>query len=77
MRAVEGSLGHSLQYRGEEWREKKEREAWQFPVLAQRAVADSPRWTRAHRETARPLTNTGWGRERCQEPFRGAWRAFL
>jgi len=31
----------------EEEREKKEREAWQFPALAQRAVADSPRWTSA------------------------------
>ena len=38
-------------------------EAWRFPVLAQRAVADSPRWTRARWETARPpLVNTRGGR---------------
>ena len=33
---------------------KKRREVWQFPVPAQRAVADSPRWTRARWEPARP-----------------------
>jgi hypothetical protein len=33
------------------------------PVLAQRAVADSPRWTRARVEPARPSLNSRW-RER-------------
>ncbi|ULA67979.1 MAG: hypothetical protein LZF62_310051 [Nitrospira sp.] len=28
--------------------------AWRFPMLAQRAVEDSPRWTRARKEPARP-----------------------
>ena len=57
MRAVEGNLGHPLQHwEEEEEREEKGREAWRFPVLVQRAVADSPRWTRARRETPdRPL----------------------
>jgi hypothetical protein len=39
--------------RGSRGRRKERREACRFPVLAQRAVADSPRWTRAHWETAR------------------------
>ena len=48
MRAVEGNLGHSLQYKeGEEGEERKEREAYRFPVLAQRAVA-TPLVGRAH-----------------------------
>ena len=40
MRAVEGSLGHSPP--NTLGREMK-RAAWRFPVLVQRAVADSPR----------------------------------
>ena len=45
MRAVEGNLGTSSNTREKE-REKKER-TWRFTALAQRAVANSPRWTRA------------------------------
>jgi hypothetical protein len=52
MCAVEGNLGHSLQYRVGRIEERKG--IWQFPVLAQRAVADSPRWTRAPWEPAWP-----------------------
>ena len=45
--------------------EKKGREVWRFPVLAQRAVADSHRWTRARRESARPSPPSSLkGRER-------------
>jgi hypothetical protein len=29
--------------------------AWRFPVLAQRAASEGPRWTRARWETTRPL----------------------
>src|SRR6266850_2425870 len=45
------------------WRDRgKRKEVWRFPVLAQRAVADSPRWTRARREKARlSLPALGWG----------------
>jgi|CXWL01.1.fsa_nt_gi hypothetical protein len=52
-RAVEGDLGHSPLY-VYGWGEGKRKPAWRFPVLAQRAVADSPRWTRARWEPARP-----------------------
>ena len=37
--------------------------AWHFRVLAQRAVADSPRWTRARWETVRPALTMVEGRE--------------
>jgi hypothetical protein len=49
MRVVEGGLGPSLSILGKRsrGRRKERREARQFPILAQRAVADSPRWTRA------------------------------
>ena len=57
MCAVKGSLAHSLQY-GDRGREEK-KGAWRFPVLAQRAVADSPRWTRARWENARPPLTIG------------------
>ncbi len=30
--------------------------AWRFPVLAQRAVADSPRWTRAVEDQSAPIS---------------------
>src|SRR2546428_9839471 len=65
MRAVEGSLGHPLQYwgGGVEGEERKEGRPGDSPVLAQRAVADSPRWTRARWEAARPSSQC-WRRGR-------------
>jgi len=39
---------------------------WRFPVLAQRAVVDSPRWTRARWEPARPPF-------RCHEEKKFLW----
>jgi hypothetical protein len=47
MRAVEGNLGHSPPNPMER---KRKRAAWRFPVLAQRAASEGPRWTRARRE---------------------------
>ena len=40
--------GTPLQYGWEEI-EEKGGEVWRFPVLAQRAVSEGPRWTRARR----------------------------
>ena len=55
MRAVEGNLGHSLQYYGGGGEGRERKGGLAIPqVLAQCAVADSPRWTRALSETAKP-----------------------
>ena len=62
MRAVEGSLGHPSNTREKSRGRRTEiREAWQFPVLAQRAVADSPRWTPAVWGKPSPSSNERWG----------------
>ena len=36
-------------------RRKERREAWRFPVLAQRAASEGPRWTRARWGQTKPL----------------------
>ena len=45
MRAVEGSL--DAPSKAEEEEQEGTKKAWRFPVLAQRAASEGPRWTRA------------------------------
>ncbi len=47
--------------------------AWQFPMLAQRAGEDSPRWTRALREPARPPLEEGLEKSERYRKIAGAF----
>ena len=68
MRAVKGNLGHSLLNTGKENRGISRRETWRFPVLAQRAASEGPRWTRAVEDQSAPIP------EKITSERGGKWR---